>query len=165
MGRVVRGVERCVEFLKHHLEIDVVHGRFRLGAVDVAVADQTIHGVTHGHFLSFMPGRQIRRNVQRSLVKWAGVPVEGLAQKVRLGIRGVIRRPTIVHQNARVKEISSMHSGSGKIIPNGLEYLLVPLVCHRHLGLRTRNGQEDEKSEETLSTANRKQTFHGVVVQ
>jgi hypothetical protein len=54
-----------------------------------------------------------------------------------------------------VKEISGVHSGSGKIIPNGLEYLLVPLVRHRHLGLRTWNGKENEQDEVAFDAAER----------
>ena len=76
---------------------------------------------------------EVRGNVQRGFVKRAEVSVKFLPQENGLGLRGVVSGPAVVHQNGGVVQVAGVHRGTGKIVANGLEHLLVPLVGHRVL--------------------------------
>ena len=56
------------------------------------------------------------------------IAIECLSQEDRLCKRRVVGSPAVVHQNARVVEVAGVHCRSRKVVPNGFEHLLVPLV-------------------------------------
>ena len=157
VGGVVGGVERRVKFLEHHLRVDVVHRGLCLGAVHVAVANQPVGGVGHGHFLGLLAILQIAWHLQRVLLEGAQESIVRLAQKHRLGLGGIVSRPAVVHQDAGVVEVPGMHGRAGEIVANRFKQLFVPLVRHRGLG-RRRHRHHHRQSQKGPCLLN--QSFH-----
>ena len=94
------------------------------------MTNQTVRRVAHGDFLRLLSRLKVGGNVKRGFVKRAEVSVKFLPQENGLGLRSVERRPAVVHQNGGVVQVAGVHRGTGKIVANGLEHLLVPLVGH-----------------------------------
>ena len=97
------------------------------------MTNQTVRRVAHGDFLRLLPRLKVGGNVKRCFVKRAAVSGKFLPQEDGLRLRGVVSGPAVVHQNGGVVKVAGVHRGTGKIVANGLEHLLVPLVGHRVL--------------------------------
>ena len=133
MGGVIGAGEARIELLNDHLDEDVVQGGLRLRTFRIPVGQQPEHRVADGDLLGLLnPFRRVR-NLQRLGVKGAGVAVEGLAEEHVLSGGRIVRRPAVVHQDARVVQVPCVHRRPRKVVPDGFEVLLVPLVCHRVL--------------------------------
>ena len=130
MGGVIGAGEARIELLDDHLDQDVVHGGLRLGTVRIPVAQQPEHRVADGHLLGLLNAFRRARNLQRLGVKRARVAVEGLAEEHVLRGGRIVRRPAVVHQDARVVQVPRVHRGPRKVVADGFEVLLVPLVRH-----------------------------------
>ena len=133
MGGVIGAGEARIELLDDHLDQDVVHGGLRLGTVRIPVGQQPEHRVADGHLLGLLNPFRRAWNLQRLGVKGTGVAVKSLAEKHVLRGGRIVRRPAVVHQDACVVQVPRVHRGPRKVVADGFEVLLVPLVCHRVL--------------------------------
>ena len=105
------------------------------------MTNQTVRRVAHGDFLRLLTRLEVCGDLQRGFVERAEVSVKFLPQENRLGLRGVVGGPAVIHQNGGVVQVAGVHRGTGKIVANGLENLIVPLVGHRVL-LRQRGNPQ-----------------------
>ena len=94
------------------------------------MGQQPKHRVADGHFLGLLNAFRRVRNLQGFGLEGAGEAVEGLAEEDVLRGGRIVRRPAVVHQDARVVEVPRVHCRPCKVVANGFEVLLVPLVRH-----------------------------------